>query len=247
MRQKTRVFIVLPILQTIYKAWRAVLPTVQPIPATSFKKNIEISILYTNFILKKVLWILFFLTFQSSFVLFLGHISHIWQVLLFTYYRYFRYKIPILHIDFILWRRIFPPSHQRFGGTRVRTTCFLARSGMIFGPSSDFWGSCHSMFIETLDQRILTVWCVDCERKCEILMPRRSPNLCTRSQRKWMRCTGRRARKSHRTLILQRVHLLANALCAVNLEMSVSLMIFALICITFACIGGITFQMWLMF
>ena len=116
------------------------------------------------------------------------------------------------------WKRIFPPTLQHFGDMRVRILCFLARSGMIFGPSSDFGGSCHSVFIETLDQLILAVWCVDCERKCGILIPRRSPSLCTRSQRKWMRSTGRRARKSHRTLMLQRVHLLANALCAVNLE-----------------------------
>ncbi len=38
-RQKICVFIVLPILQTIYKAWRAVLPIVHPIFEASFLKK----------------------------------------------------------------------------------------------------------------------------------------------------------------------------------------------------------------
>ena len=52
------------------------------------------------------------------------------------------------------WMSIFLHTHPRFGDTKGSTSCFLARSGMIFGPSSDFGESCHSVFTETLDQLI---------------------------------------------------------------------------------------------
>ena len=45
-----------------------------------------------------------------------------------------------------LWR--YEGEHELF---------FLARSGMIFGPSSDFGESCHNVFKKTLDQLISVV------------------------------------------------------------------------------------------
>ena len=117
-----------------------------------------------------------------------------------------------------LWSRTFPHTRPHFSDTRARTNCFLGQSGTISGPSRDFGASCHSVYIGILDQLILQVWCVGCERKCGILIRRHSPSSCTRYQQKWMRSTGRRARKSHRTLMLQRVRLHANALCVVNLD-----------------------------
>ena len=114
------------------------------------------------------------------------------------------------------WMRIFPHTLLHFGGMRERTTYSLVQSGTTSGLSSGIGGSVLNEFIEILARPTSAAWCVDCERKFGTLTQKHWWNSCTRCQRKWTKFTAWRERKSHRTSMPARVHLLASVLCAVN-------------------------------
>ena len=102
--QKNTFFNVFPIVQPIYKTWRAVFRIVQPnFPSSYYKKHhIAHSTDQLHF-QKSIVNFHFFLTFSVMFLVFFGRIPHMWQALFLKSYRYLMCKrIAILNKNHIL-------------------------------------------------------------------------------------------------------------------------------------------------
>ena len=86
--QKNTFFTVFPILQPIYKAWRAVFPIVQPIFSSAHYKKHQIHHSTDQFHFKKsIVDFHFFAHFFGHVFRFFGQIPHMWQALLLKSYR----------------------------------------------------------------------------------------------------------------------------------------------------------------